>query len=97
MPLGKKQLEDLDNLSNESERTTWSFLQAGLDVQTSAIASLYCGSGWTEFSWAFSCYVVLSNLDWASVAGWTINIALPAQNPVRWQPHWMTNPNIHIA
>lgn len=46
-------------------------------------ASLYFGSGWTEFCWAFSCYLVLLFLYWASVPGWTINNALPAQSPDR--------------
>ena len=42
-------------------------------------------SGRTEFCWAFSCYLVLLFLYWASVPGWTNNNALPAQSPVRWQ------------
>jgi hypothetical protein len=46
-------------------------------------ASLYFGSGWTEFCWAFSCYLVLLNLYWASVPGWTNNNALPAQSHAR--------------
>jgi hypothetical protein len=78
-------------------------VQAGLDVQTSAVCIavlwfwldgilpkllvviLYFGSGLTEFCWAFSCYLVLLFLYWASVPGWTNNNALPAQSPGRWQ------------
>ena len=36
-------------------------------------ASLYFGSGWTEFCRAFSSYLVLSNLYWAAVPGMTSN------------------------
>ena len=55
----------------------------GLTFKLRLFASLYFGSGWTEFCWAFSCYLVLLFLYWASVLGWTINNALPAQSPVR--------------
>jgi hypothetical protein len=47
-------------------------------------ASLYFGTGWTEFCWAFSYYLVILFLYWASVPGWTINNALPAQSPDRY-------------
>jgi hypothetical protein len=63
---------------------TWGFVQAGLDVQTSAVCvSLFFGSGVTEFCWAFRCYLVRLFLYWGSVPGWTNNYALPAQSPVR--------------
>jgi len=52
----------------------------GLTFKLRLFASLYFGSGWTEFCWAFSCYLVLLFLYWASVPGWTINNALPAQS-----------------
>ncbi len=62
---------------------TWGFVQAGVAVQTSAVCIAVLGLGWTEFCWAFSCYLVLLFLYWASVPGWTINNALPAQSPFR--------------
>jgi hypothetical protein len=62
---------------------TWGFVQAGLDVQTSAVCIAVLWFGRTEFCWAFSCYLVLLFLYWAAVPGWTINNALPAQSPVR--------------
>jgi hypothetical protein len=55
----------------------------GLTFKLRLFASLCFGSGWTEFCWAFSCYLVLLFLYWASVPGLTINNALPAQSPVR--------------
>jgi hypothetical protein len=55
----------------------------GRTIKLQQFASLYFGSGWTEFCWAFSRYLVLLFLYWASVPGWTINNALPAQSPVR--------------
>jgi hypothetical protein len=55
----------------------------GVTFKLRLFASLYFGSGLTEFYWAFSCYLVLLSLYWASVPGWTINNALPAQSPVR--------------
>jgi len=56
----------------------------GLTFKLRLFASLYFGSGWTECYWAFSCYLVLLILYWASVPGWTNNNALPAQSPVRY-------------
>jgi hypothetical protein len=54
----------------------------GLTFKLRLFASLYFGSGLTEFCWAFSCYLVLLFLYWALVPGWTINNALPAQSPI---------------
>jgi hypothetical protein len=62
----------------------------GLTFKLRLFASLYFGSGLTEFCWAFSFYLVLLFLYWASVPGWTINNALPAQSPIRW---WQYNRN----
>ena len=62
---------------------TLGFVQAGLDVQTSAVCIAVLWFRLTEFYWAFSCYLVLLFLYWASVPGWTINNALPAASPAR--------------
>ncbi len=59
------------------------FVQAGLDVQTSAVCIAVLWFGLDGILLGFSCYLVLLFLYWASVPGWTINNALPAQSPAR--------------
>jgi hypothetical protein len=61
----------------------WVLCKQGLMFKLRLFASLYFGSGWTEFCWAFSCYLVLLFLYWASVPGWTNNNVLPAQSLFR--------------
>jgi hypothetical protein len=58
-------------------------VQAGLDVQTSAVCIAILWFWLDGMLLGFSSYLELLFLYWASVPGWTINNALPAQSPVR--------------
>jgi hypothetical protein len=63
-----------DNYSNKLP-LTWGFVQAGLDVETSAVCIAVLWFGLDGILPGFCCL--------ASVPGWTNNNALPAQSPAR--------------